>query len=66
MTDSLYLNSEDVHVFPYGSSRASDPLARVLNERNITTLVKNLTDEHSYVLFYKDGLIKFEKDCCYG
>lgn len=45
-----YLKPQDVTVFPFGKNRASDSRSRVLNEQNITNLVRMLTDNHSYVL----------------
>ena len=44
------LLSSNVHVFPFGTARKTDPLGRVLNENNLTTLVKKLTDKTAYVI----------------
>ena len=49
------LNSDDVQVFPFGKKRYHDPNARVLNEQNITHLVRMLTDRKSYVVSYDDS-----------
>ena len=50
--ENNYLNSENVKVFPLGSSRESDPYGRTLNEQNIATLVRRTTDKESYVVSY--------------
>lgn len=50
-----YLNSEQVHVFPFGSTRQIDPNARVFNEQNISQLVRNMTDNPDYVIDYNEG-----------
>lgn len=49
MKQNLLL-SEKLHVFPFGTNRPSDPLGRVINETNLTNLVKKLTDYSSYVV----------------
>lgn len=49
------LNSDNVQVFPFGKVRHHDPNARVLNEQNITNLVRMLTDRKSYVVSYDDS-----------
>ena len=48
------LNSDDVQVFPFGKKRHHDPNARVLNEQNITNLVRMLTDRKSYVVSFDE------------
>lgn len=53
------LPSNNVKVFPFGSPRDNDPLSRVLNEQNLTNIVKHLTDKHSYVVDYNKPDIKF-------
>lgn len=53
------LPSDNVKVFPFGSPRGNDPLSRVLNEQNLTNIVKHLTDKHSYVVDYNKPDIKF-------
>lgn len=45
-----HLKSENLHIFPFGKSRVSDPLARILNEQNITSLLRSMSDFSSYVL----------------
>lgn len=47
-----FLNSADVQVFPFGKNRSHDSNARVLNEQNITNLVRMLTDRKSYVVSF--------------
>ena len=49
-----FLKSDDIKIFPFGSNRISDPNSRALSERNITDLVKKLTDNHSYVVSYDE------------
>ena len=46
------LDSTDIQVFPFGKKRHRDPNARILNEHNITNLVRMLTDRKSYVVSY--------------
>lgn len=53
------ISSENIHVFPFGTTRNHDRLARVLNEQNITQLVKNMTDYSNYVLRYKNNIMDF-------
>ena len=53
------ISSENIHVFPFGTTRNRDRLARVLNEQNITQLVKNMTDYPNYVLHYENNIMDF-------
>ena len=48
------LNSGAVQVFPFGKKRYHDSNARVLNEQNITNLVRMLTDRKSYVVSFDE------------
>ena len=48
------LNSGAVQVFPFGKKRHHDSNARVLNEQNITNLVRMLTDRKSYVVSFDE------------
>lgn len=56
---ATFLNSEDVRVFPYGQQRPTDPAGRLLNEENITRLVKSINDFDSYVISYENSNIEF-------
>lgn len=60
-----YLKSNQVHVFPFGSTRKVNPTARVMNEQNISQLVRNLTDLYNYVIDYDQSnmIMRF---CIYG
>ena len=52
-TNNYFLPSEDVQVFPFGTSRSSfDPYGRVLNEQNIRRIVRSVVDNDSYVISY--------------
>lgn len=57
----MYLKSDKVHVFPFGSTRKVEPIARILNEQNISRIVRNLTDVNGFVISYdeKSKLIEF-------
>ena len=48
------LDPKDVQVFPFGKTRRTDLNARVLNEQNITNLVRMLTDKKSYVVNFDE------------
>lgn len=53
MSDTVLTNhplSEDVKIFPYGTSRESDLYTRVLNEYNITNMIKSIVDKDSFVI----------------
>lgn len=54
-----YVSSDKIHVFPFGTTRTTDRLARVLNEQNLTTIVKNMTDIPNYVLRYENNIMDF-------
>lgn len=54
-----YLKSDKIKVFPFGSNRVKNPVDRVLNEQNLTQIIKNVTDYDSYVISYEGNLIKF-------
>ena len=47
-----YLNSNNIKVFPFGTTRLSQAHGRVLNEQNIRSLIDNLVDFHNYVISY--------------
>lgn len=53
--------SNNVSVFPFGSKRTSKHhlYDRVLNEHNITTLIKALTSNPNYVVKYENNVIEF-------
>lgn len=51
--------SDKVKVFPFGSTRTTDPHSRVLNEHNIIKLVKSVVDKDSYVISADNKLFKF-------
>lgn len=47
------LNSIDVRVFPFGSPRKNYyPLDRVLNEQNLSKIIRNITDKVGFVISY--------------
>lgn len=55
----LHLKSAKIKVFPFGSNRVTNPVDRVLNEQNLTQIIKSVTDYDSYVISYEGNLIKF-------
>ena len=48
----MYIKSNKLHVFPFGSTRKVEPTARIMNEQNISRLVRNLTDVEGFVIDY--------------
>lgn len=57
----MNISSNKIQIFPFGTNRASDPYARVMNEQNITRIVKGIVDKSSYVIDYNsvDNIIEF-------
>lgn len=51
----MYLHSNKIHVFPFGSTRKVDPIARIFNEQNLSRLVRNLTDVTGFVISYDES-----------
>lgn len=56
-----YLESNQIKIFPFSTKRSSDPEGRWLSEKNLTNIIKELTDYHSYVISYDNTtrLIRF-------
>lgn len=55
------LKGTDVKVFPFGHDRSNnDPYSRVLNEQNITNMIKSITDNSDYVVDYDDHTRKLQ------
>ena len=55
-----YLDSDKIKIFPFSTTRSTDPEGRWLSEKNLTNIIKELTDYHSYVISYDDqGSIRF-------
>lgn len=54
MSNKYTLKGNEISVFPFGSERSIDPNARVLNEQNITKIIKSITDNSSYVIKYDE------------
>ena len=57
----MNISSNKIQIFPFGTNRASDPYARVMNEQNITRIVKGIVDRSNYVIDYDsvDNIIEF-------
>lgn len=60
-----HLKSSEVKVFPFGTTRATDPNGRIFNEQNLAQFVRNVTDKHSYVLSFNDNILEFVIDGYY-
>ena len=54
-----HLSSHCIRVFPFGSERSTYPLDRVLNEQNLTALVRATTEGSNYVCSYNNNIIEF-------
>lgn len=57
--DKFVLHSDKIKVFPFGSKRSTDPLARVLNEQNIISIVTSVVDNKNYVISYDNNIVEF-------
>lgn len=55
---NVNLNNENIDIFPISALRP-DPTARVLNEMNITGMIRGLTDFPSYVVSKENNYIEF-------
>lgn len=52
MANRVYLQSSDVQVFPFGTTRDTDRYSRILNEQTIVRLVRSIVDNDSYVISF--------------
>lgn len=55
----MILQQDKIQVFPFGNTRPTDPLARILNEQNIAQLTKRLSIKPSYVISMDDTYVDF-------
>lgn len=60
MSETKYLKSENIKVFPLGSTRSTDPYGSVLSEQTLVKIIKSIVDKDSYVIRWNKDKSKIE------